>query len=75
MIFLRISFCQKIYEKAVSESFFKTKKYKRNLCIFFVPYHEVPSPSYNFPILTRKYVTLSCYTLLHQATKVERKMA
>ena len=61
----------KIYEKNIGESSFKIKKNKRNLSIFFVPYHGVLYPWYDVPILTRSYVTISCYTLLHQTTRWE----
>ena len=65
-------------EKDVGESSFKAKIIvikKRNLCTLFVPYHGVPYPWYDVQILTKTYVTLSCYTLLHQAARVEAKIA
>ena len=42
----------KIYEKSLGESFLKHKN-KRDLCIFFVPYHVAPYPWNEVHILTR----------------------
>ena len=75
MIFLRISFCEKFMEKLWVKVLLERKKKKRNLCIFFVPCHGIPYPWYSVHILTRRYATISCYTIAHQATRVEKKIA
>ena len=70
MIFLRISFLSKIYGKIVLLK--RKKKIKqKEICAYFL----FLIMEFLILILTRSYVTRSCYTLLHQVKRIEGKIA
>ena len=70
MVFLRISLLSKIYGKIVLLK--RKKKIKqKEICAYFL----FLIMEFLILILTRSYVTRSCYTLLHQVKRIEGKIA